>query len=109
MLTFCPRCMNSCCVAESESGVQFACLTCPYRCPIGPRTVISERKMLKSKEVDDILGGASAWDNVDQTSAHCDACDNNKAYFFQLQIRSADEPMTTFLRCTNCGKQWKEN
>jgi Transcription factor S-II (TFIIS) len=27
-----------------------------------------------------------------------EACNGERAYFFQLQIRSADEPMTTFLR-----------
>lgn len=32
--------------------------------------------------------------------AQCPAenCDGDRAYFFQLQIRSADEPMTTFLK-----------
>ena len=27
--------------------------------------------------------------------ATCPKCDNERAYFYQLQIRSADEPMTT--------------
>lgn len=47
-----------------------------------------------------MLGGDGAWDNVDQTGAQCpiDSCGNDKAYFFQLQIRSADEPMTTFYK-----------
>ena len=27
--------------------------------------------------------------------ASCDKCNFNAAYFYQLQIRSADEPMTT--------------
>lgn len=29
------------------------------------------------------------------SKASCTKCDNTKAYFYQLQIRSADEPMTT--------------
>ena len=50
---------------------------------------------MKQKEVDDVLGGEGAWDNVDQTAAQCPAesCDSGRAYFFQLQIRSADEPV----------------
>jgi hypothetical protein len=28
-------------------------------------------------------------------AASCDKCNHNEAYFYQLQIRSADEPMTT--------------
>lgn len=26
---------------------------------------------------------------------------------FAHQTRSADEPMTTFVTCTNCGNKWK--
>lgn len=54
------------------------------------------RKTMKQKEVDDVLGGEGAWDNVDQTSAQCpnrDCEGEDRAYFFQLQIRSADEPV----------------
>lgn len=52
---------------------------------------------MKQKEVDDVLGGEGAWDNVDQTAAQCpnkDCEDGSRAYFFQLQIRSADEPVS---------------
>ena len=28
-------------------------------------------------------------------------------YFFQVQTRSADEPMTTFVYCQECGNRWK--
>ena len=27
--------------------------------------------------------------------------------YYQMQTRSADEPMTTFVRCLDCGKGWK--
>lgn len=66
---------------------------------------------MPKKQVDDVLGGKGAWDNVDQTAARCarSECEGEKAYFYQLQIRSADEPMTTFYKCTTCGHQWREN
>jgi DNA-directed RNA polymerase III subunit RPC11 len=30
------------------------------------------------------------------------------AYFMQIQIRSADEPMSTFYKCCKCANQWRE-
>lgn len=71
-----------------------------------------EKKMtLPRKEVDDVLGGKEAWKDVDSTEVQggCPKCSGKRAYFKQIQIRSADEPMTTFYKCTECAYQWKEN
>lgn len=37
----------------------------------------------------------------------CGRCKKKECSFYQLQTRSADEPMTTFITCLNCGKRWK--
>ena len=37
----------------------------------------------------------------------CGKCGERKCTYFQLQTRSADEPMTTFVTCLNCGNRWK--
>ena len=37
----------------------------------------------------------------------CSKCGQKKCTFYQLQTRSSDEPMTTFVTCVNCGKHWK--
>lgn len=37
----------------------------------------------------------------------CPKCHQSKCTYYQLQTRAADEPMTTFITCINCGKQWK--
>jgi transcription elongation factor S-II len=34
-------------------------------------------------------------------------CRSKKCTYYQLQTRSADEPMTTFVTCIDCGKRWK--
>jgi len=37
----------------------------------------------------------------------CYKCKQRKCTYYQLQTRSADEPMTTFITCLNCGNKWK--
>jgi len=75
---------------------------------------------MKRKEVEDVMGGAGAWDNVDQTDGMCDSsygilacaevktaqcpaqdCGGDRAFFYMVQIRSADEPMTTFYKVSD--------
>lgn len=36
----------------------------------------------------------------------CGKCKKNECTYYQLQIRSADEPMTTFVSCLECGNKW---
>lgn len=37
----------------------------------------------------------------------CGKCKSKKTTYFQLQTRCADEPMTTFVTCKDCGNNWK--
>ena len=37
----------------------------------------------------------------------CARCKSKKTTYYQLQTRSADEPMTTYVSCMQCGKNWK--
>lgn len=37
----------------------------------------------------------------------CGKCKSKKTTYTQYQTRSADEPMTTYILCVNCGKRWK--
>lgn len=37
----------------------------------------------------------------------CRKCRSKKTRYYQLQTRSADEPMTTYVTCTNCDNHWK--
>ncbi|VDN27859.1 unnamed protein product [Gongylonema pulchrum] len=71
---------------------------------------IKSRLYPKLKDLDEVLGGPSAWENAQITDERCPRCSGNRAYFMQLQTRSADEPMTVFYRCANseCAFRWKE-
>jgi len=37
----------------------------------------------------------------------CRKCRSKKCTYYQMQTRSADEPMTTFVTCIDCGNRWK--
>jgi DNA-directed RNA polymerase subunit M/transcription elongation factor TFIIS len=37
----------------------------------------------------------------------CRKCKSMKTDYYQLQTRSADEPMTTYVTCHNCEHRWK--
>jgi len=37
----------------------------------------------------------------------CRKCKSKKCSYYQLQTRSADEPMTIFVTCIDCGNRWK--
>jgi DNA-directed RNA polymerase subunit M/transcription elongation factor TFIIS len=37
----------------------------------------------------------------------CGKCKSKECTYYQLQTRSADEPMTTFVTCISCGNRWK--
>ena len=41
------------------------------------------------------------------TDFKCYKCKKNQCSYYQMQTRSADEPMTTFVTCLNCGARWK--
>eukprot|EP00128_Syssomonas_multiformis_P000813 Colp12_sorted_trinity150504_noHs@19203 len=107
MLLFCPTCANVL-IVESQGEMRFSCLTCPYVYNIMQQ--MSSKEYMKTKEVEDVMGGEEAWDNVDSTDAECPKCHHGRAYFRMMQTRSADEPATIFYKCCNheCGNQWKE-
>lgn len=48
-----------------DGANRLECRTCPYQFVIDKQYF--ERREVKRKEVDDVMGGPGAWDNVDQT------------------------------------------
>ena len=130
---FCPFCGNLLQIHTSTHHTpKFQCTTCPYHLFITSSSTQSTSSSTSSsssssavpaphlksgyrnklpltpKPLDDVLGGSAAWENVDKTQAPCPKCDSQTAYFMQMQIRSADEPMSIFYKCTQCAEQWNE-
>ncbi|KAL2417977.1 hypothetical protein ABEF95_001330 [Exophiala dermatitidis] len=113
--TFCPYCCNCLTIARAPGTRQhpqglnaFTCRTCPYQFVLDQPYY--ERTYMKKKQKDDIMGEDESDLPVNEVPGGCpnEKCDSNKAYFYQLQTRSADEPPTSFFKCVECGKQWRE-
>jgi DNA-directed RNA polymerase subunit M/transcription elongation factor TFIIS len=61
----------------------------------------------KQQKMKEMLTGAV---EVVEGVLKCPKCRFNKVMSFELQTRSADEPMTTFATCARkeCGHKWRE-
>ena len=46
---------------------------------------------------------------VEEGVLRCKKCKSRKVLSYQVQARSADEPMTTVAKCSQCGIGWTEN
>ncbi len=62
---------------------------------------IIDRELLRSKEAYEVTQVAM----TDMVT--CGKCKKNKVSYFELQIRSSDEPSTHFFTCLVCGNRWK--
>lgn len=72
---------------------------------MAPARVREENQKIRDKMMFEVQRGGQQKATTDQFQ--CSKCKQRKATFYQLQTRSADEPMTTFVTCVNCGKRWK--
>lgn len=64
------------------------------------------QEMIDAKKVrDDNKYAPEIYANTDTFT--CRKCKSNRCSYYQLQTRSADEPMTTFVTCIDCGNRWK--
>ncbi|EFC46968.1 predicted protein, partial [Naegleria gruberi] len=45
---------------------------------------------------------------VESSMFRCGKCKKTQCTFYEMQTRSADEPMTAFITCLSCGNRWKQ-
>lgn len=64
-----------------------------------------EVEKLKKEALNEIISAGDTQAETDMFK--CGKCGKRKCKYFQMQTRSADEPMTTFVTCVHCGNKWK--
>jgi transcription elongation factor S-II len=76
----------------------------PYELyPHGPAAVTREKLRIDSLHRHALNTEDTNYEGVFK----CGKCKSMKTTYYQMQTRSADEPMTTFVTCTNCNNRWK--
>ncbi|MFC1801348.1 transcription factor S [Nanoarchaeota archaeon] len=99
---FCPKCGSILRPIEKKKKRVLGC-SCGYVAEKGQTFEVKEK--VKQKKDIEVVEEVETKPIV---TAKCSECDNNKAYFWTLQTRAADEPETQFFKCTKCGHQWRE-
>uniref|UniRef100_A0A1D1XWJ0 DNA-directed RNA polymerase subunit n=1 Tax=Anthurium amnicola TaxID=1678845 RepID=A0A1D1XWJ0_9ARAE len=111
-MEFCPTCGMLLQYEAAKSGKQsrFFCPTCPYVYAIHGK-IVKKQRLPKKKEVEPVFSWEEAMSSAPKTQVTCPRCNGGEAYFRQMQIRSADEPMTIFYMCCNgkCKYEWRED
>ncbi|EGV64707.1 transcription elongation factor TFIIS [Yamadazyma tenuis] len=72
---------------------------------MAPETLKKEIEKLHKQNLFDAQGATEKRAVTDRFT--CGKCKHKKVSYYQMQTRSADEPLTTFCTCENCGNRWK--
>lgn len=79
-------------------------------CKMTPHEMASDELKKEIKKFEEYHFERAKVHPVGQTTTDmfkCGKCGKRETTYHQLQTRSADEPMTTFHTCLNCGNRWR--
>ena len=106
-MEFCPKCGKLLRPKEVKDEVFLACNSCDYKkgSEKAEGYVTVETPPEEKTEGIAINEGVQ---NLPTTTAECEKCHTDKAYFWLEQTRAADEAPTRFLQCVKCRHKWRE-
>lgn len=104
MNNFCP-CCDSLLTINLQNTLFLFCKSCSYQKEF---SYLTEKIEIKSEIHEKIIWQKDIQKNLSKTEKICEKCNFNEASFFEMQTRSADEPMTIFYCCVRCKHTWKE-
>ena len=105
-MEFCPDCGKLLKPKEQKGEVFLACSSCGFK-KGSEKAEGYVTTVEKAEEVEGVAVNEGAL-NMPTTTALCEKCKNEKAYFWLEQTRAADEAPTRFLQCVKCGHKWRE-
>jgi len=92
--------VSSAIISGNIKSQDIAFMTHQEMCPEKWKQLIEDKKVRDKQKYEPNIEAST--DNFT-----CNKCKSKKCTYYQLQTRSADEPMTTFVTCLECGKRWK--
>jgi transcription elongation factor S-II len=92
--------VSSAVISGNIKSHEIAFMTHQEICPDKWKQLIEDKKVRDKQKYEPNIEAST--DNFT-----CNKCKSKKCTYYQLQTRSADEPMTTFVTCLECGKRWK--
>lgn len=102
---FCPECKSM----LMSSGGQLKCRRCGYirKIDSNDQNQMMRKKKRSEKEIV-IVEEEGKVRTLPTIQIRCQKCDNNLAFWWLRQLRSADESEVRFFRCTECGHTWRQ-
>jgi DNA-directed RNA polymerase subunit M len=113
-MKFCPKCDSR--LRNRQEEQILTCLKCGH-------VIAGENSPSMANPVNSVATTVSGYDYSDNmlkimdtekpieglptTNTECPKCQNNLAFWWMLQTRSADEATTQFFRCTKCSHTWR--
>jgi DNA-directed RNA polymerase subunit M len=110
MVQFCPEC-SSLLRRKAFNGTFILACRCGYE-EILKNSFNSSKEIEKKKDA--LNQNLIIIKEEDKISVHpivskyCPKCNHKEAEAWQEQTRSADEPSTSFFKCTKCKHTWRE-
>lgn len=93
-----------------RSDLRNGTLTTDALCAMTPEEMASDERKAQNKRLEEegIFAAMAAVASKASTDMfRCGKCGKRETTYYQMQTRSADEPMTTFITCVNCGHRFK--
>jgi DNA-directed RNA polymerase subunit M len=104
-MEFCDDCGSM----MKTNGDHWVCGSCGFE---KLRDSAKEAQMVttQGQEKSEVVDVSDAEDKgLPTTKVFCPSCENDRAYWYMQQIRSADESETRFFVCTECEHKWRED
>ncbi|KTG10215.1 DNA-directed RNA polymerase subunit M [Haloprofundus marisrubri] len=103
-MEFCDECGSM----MQTQGDKWVCTKCDHE---KLRDEAKEKAMVttQAQEESEVIESEGGTSGLPTTTTQCPNCDNDTAYWYMQQIRSADESETRFFVCTECEHKWRED